>query len=329
MEKNNRHTVKNQRKLTLLEMQNLMMETLAYEERDIDCNGSNFKMHYYEGTELDLYRLMEGLAIKRGLISKNVSLERGWGARGMVLHENIATNFSRENIRRLYEAFHSLLNKGIIAPGGDGNLGGSLPVFHVTEYGIRCIKQTEILPYDPDGYIEKLKNIEGLDKWVEFYIKEALQCFNAECLEASVIMMGLASELLCNNIITNFVKFLKLKIPEEEQLFSEKIKKAKTISQKYSLYLAMLDKLNKKRASELKKIKIEGLKELSVKLDVSAKENFLTYTRLNRNELAHPNRITKERIEVLMHLIGFVKYCELQYSFINYFKENSGDLTTQ
>ena len=56
------------RDLSSIEIRNLMLDTLAYEEADIDSEGKTFKMYGYQGAQSDLYRLMEGLAVKRGRI---------------------------------------------------------------------------------------------------------------------------------------------------------------------------------------------------------------------------------------------------------------------
>ena len=130
----------------------------------------------------DLYRLMEGLAVKKGLVKEKVSLSRAaWGASGLMLHPHSTTNFSRSDIQNIFEQFHLLLNQGIIAPGAVGNYGHNLPYFHVTEYGLKCLEELEILPYDIDGYFDKIKSIPSISEWTEFYIKQALQCYNA-CL---------------------------------------------------------------------------------------------------------------------------------------------------
>ena len=37
--------------------------------------------------------------------------------------------------------------------------------------------EKEILPHDPDGYIAKIK-VAGANEWEEFYIDQALKCYN-------------------------------------------------------------------------------------------------------------------------------------------------------
>ncbi|WP_219621115.1 hypothetical protein [Bacillus sp. UMB0893] len=45
-----------------------MLEALAYSGDDIDPEGNYFKLYGYSGTQSDLFRLTEGLAIKKNLI---------------------------------------------------------------------------------------------------------------------------------------------------------------------------------------------------------------------------------------------------------------------
>ena len=171
--------MKKERTLSSIEVRTLMMDTLSYEGNDIDSEGKNFKMYGYCGTQSDLFRLMEGLAIKREIIENSIPLRSAaWGGSGLMLHPHSTTNFDYKDIQLIYEQFHVLLNQGVIAPGAIGNYGPNLPNFHVTDYGLKCLEEREILPYDMDGYLTKIKSVPGITEWVEFYIKEALQCYN-------------------------------------------------------------------------------------------------------------------------------------------------------
>ena len=72
--------------LSSIEIRSLMLETLIYEGKDIDSEGKTFKLYKYQGTQSDLYRLMEGLAIKRGLIKSDIPLQgAAWGGSGLLL----------------------------------------------------------------------------------------------------------------------------------------------------------------------------------------------------------------------------------------------------
>jgi len=303
--------MKKERDLTVLEIQNLMLETLAYKSEDIDSEGKNFYKYGYKGTQSDLFRLMEALAIKKGILEENIKQGRvAWGGEGYLLHGNSTTNFNKKEINKIYEAFHILLNRGIIAPGAEGNYGPNLPYFHVTEYGLKCLEERDILPYDIDGYMDKLKNIRNIDEWVEFYIKQALECFNAYCYESALIMIGLANEFLVETIISTYINYLKIKNQKELNNFKKQLGKSKKISRKYLKYRESLKNSMSMDAD---------LKNLSMYLDTLANETFMSYMRLTRNELAHPSGIKTDRITTLMIFVAFIKYCERQYIFINYY----------
>jgi len=299
--------------LSSLEIRGLLLDTLAYEEHDIDSEGKTFKMYGYQGTQSDLYRLAENLSIKQGMIPHEIKgTKAAWGGSGYMLHAGCTTNFSRDDIKNLYEQFHLLLNQGIIAPGATGNYGPNLPNFHVTEYGLKCLEAKEVLPYDVDGYFQRIKNIPCVTEWVEFYIREALQCYNANCLEAAVIMLGLSSEKIIDEQVDSLLGFLNRNYTAEYGQMITELTSARSASSKYALFVKKLD-LVKGRITN------QDFKKLLPEMDSVAKQVYTNFTRITRNSLAHPSDTKMERIEVLMIFISFIKYCETQYGFIDYF----------
>ncbi|SIR47996.1 hypothetical protein [Priestia flexa] len=192
-------------------IKNLMLEALDYTESDIDPAGNYFKQYGYAGTQDDLFRLTEGLAIKKGLVSDNVPLNRtAWGCFGRNLFEGYNTNFKRIEIERLFETFGILFNQNIIAQGMYRN-SSFFPFFHVTDHGLECIKQKEILPYDFDGYLSQIRNVQDIDRWVLHYMSEAVRCFNSGCYNAATIMIGLSAEKIVLDLIEAFKTYLKNK----------------------------------------------------------------------------------------------------------------------
>lgn len=304
------------RNLSSIEIRNLMLDTLAYEGEDIDSEGKTFKRYGYQGTQYDLYRLMESLAIKRGLIKLVIPLNAAaWGGSGYLLHANSTTNFSHNDIRNLYEQFHLLLNQGIIAPGATGNHGPNLPSFHVTEYGLKCLEEHEILPYDVDGYLEKIKNIPSISEWVEFYIKEALQCYNANCMEAAVIMLGLSSEKIIDEQIDALLGYLSRNFNGEFLQMQRELSTIRLASGKFTCYKKYFDLIKNVVPDRL-------FKDMLPLVDRVAFQVYTNFTRITRNGLAHPSDTKMERIEVLMIFISFIKYCQTQYGFIDYYIKN-------
>lgn len=304
------------RRLSSIEIRNLILDTLAYEKEDIDSEGKTFKAYGYQGTRNDLYRLMENLAIKRGLIKSDIpTYESAWGGNGRLLHPHITTNFSYSDIKNIYEQFHLLLNQGIIAPGAIGDYGPDLPSFHVTEYGQKCLLEHEILPYDVDGYLEKIKDIPGISEWVEFYIKEALQCYNANCMEAAVIMLGISSEKIIDEQIKALLDYLCRNFTKDFSQMKKECNTFKYVSDKFKVY--------KKYFYRIKSmISDHEFEKMLPQVDTVAFQVYTNFTRITRNELAHPSDTKMERIEVLMIFISYIKYCQIQYGFIDYYNKH-------
>lgn len=306
----------NYRNLSSIEIRNLMIDTLAYEGHDLDSEGKNFKRYGYQGTQSDLFRLLENLAIKRNMVTNIIPVyNAAWGGSGYMLHSGSTTNFSNNDIKNIYEQFHLLLNQGIIAPGAIGNYGPDLPNFHVTEYGLKCLEEREILPYDIDGYLSRIKNIPSITEWVEFYIKEALQCYNANCMEAAVIMLGLSSERIINEQVDSLLEFLSRNYTNEYILMQGELLNARLASSKYNLYVKYFE-LIKYRVND------QEFKDILPEMDKVATQVYINFTRITRNCLAHPSDTKMERVEVLMIFISFIKYCETQYGFINYYLQH-------
>ena len=178
---------------------------------------------------------------------------------------------------------------------------------------MRCIEEREILPYDIDDYLYSLNKIENLDEWAKFYIQQSLMCFNTNCFDASLIMVGLANEVLVEVLIKAYSGYLGKANSSKKSLFDSNIEAERTVSGKYRVYREHLKDSSMKIDQDLKK--------LNIHLDVLANETYLSYLRLTRNELAHPASLKTDRITSLMIFISLVKYCEKQYKFINYYRE--------
>lgn len=301
--------------LSNLEIRNLLLEVLAYEGADIDTEGKNFKMYGYQGSEADLFRLLNGLIIKKEIKPIKVSMYgEAWGCHGRMLYEYQTINLSRQEILKLYQEFHNLLNQGILAPGAYGGYGTSLPYFHVTPLGIETMKNLDLLPYDQDGYLSKLKAITDLHTWILFYMTEALKCFNANCINSSMINIGLAGEVIIEELVENLGKFLQMKDQTLYSSFIADIAKDWKISYKYTKYLEYRDKYASRDAV---------LKSFTSNMDKASSSIYATFTRLTRNSVTHPNDLVLDRIQVLMFFMSFINYCELQYKYIHYYKSNS------
>jgi hypothetical protein len=102
------------------------------------------------------------------------------------------------------EVFWQLVVEGILAPGMDSdNL--KLPWFHITKYGRDVLAANEPQPYDPMGYLTRLRErIANPDPTVTAYLAESLETFRKGNRVSSTVMLGIAAErvflLLCDSL---------------------------------------------------------------------------------------------------------------------------------
>jgi hypothetical protein len=102
------------------------------------------------------------------------------------------------------EVFWQMVVEGILAPGMDSsNL--KLPWFHITKHGREVLASSEPQPYDPTGYLARLReSVPTPDPTVTAYLAESLETFRKANLVASTVMLGIAAErvflLLCDSL---------------------------------------------------------------------------------------------------------------------------------
>ncbi|MDR1706261.1 MAG: hypothetical protein LBS19_16500 [Clostridiales bacterium] len=305
-----------QPEITSLEMRNLLMDALLYENNDLG-NQDVFKNHDYQGDQYVLFKLVEWLAIKHKLVEKKINPPRtAWGTSGHSLIPDKTTNFTDNEIKRFYQEFNNLLFHGIIAPGAVGG-DYSLPSIHVTEYGFECLRSKEILPHDADDFLEKIKReIPNIDEWILYYVSEALKCFNANCLDASTIMLGLANEKLIKLMIESLISYLDMYYLKYNMKALQDYRK---ISEGYNAYKNALEHINEEKKSSQPEKAFLSSYDAFKRIESTVHSEFL---RITRNEVAHPNEIRKERIETLMLFMTFIPYCKNQYEMIAYFKKS-------
>ncbi|WP_059172299.1 hypothetical protein [Bacillus sp. FJAT-27445] len=300
------------RPLSHVVIRNLMLETLGTEI---------FKQHGYRARQSNLFTEMEKLAIDKGLLEKKVNIpEYAWGADSHLLYSGHNTNFTPEEIQTLYAVFWTLLNQQVIAPGAYGE-SPNLPQFHVTRHGLECISANEVLPYDIDGYLSKVRSIPNLNEWVKTYMTEAVKCFNANCNHAATIMIGLAAEKLTLDLIDGFKDYLKnnqakfnvkgtinLNGNTVDVAFEDEINGVWKISEQYRIFNDYYDGVSRHP---------QAIKEV---MDMSSRKVFHEFARMTRNEVSHPNDLEKDNTETLLLFISFTKYAGILTTLTNSFK---------
>lgn len=283
----------------------------------------NFEMYGYKGTISALRTIVEYIAIKHNIIQKVIEIPlMAWGVPGESPRYGSNTNLNDENLNLFTEEFYILVNHNILSPGALDGYGDYLPYFHVTQYGFQCLENRDILPYDPDRYMNKISSIQGIDEWEKFYIEQSLKCYNADAFEAALIMMGLAGEYLATKLIEKMNAFLLKNETTLQSTYQTALQSKRVISQRYAEYENILKEVLKQKDSS-KQCKYPTLKSFSSLLDGAAKAVYASYLRLTRNELAHPSGLKMDRLECLTLMTGYINYCETQHKYLDFYDANS------
>ncbi len=207
------------------------------------------------------------------------------------------------------EILWELIIEGIIAPGMNySNL--ELPWFHVTDFGKKVLETEKYAPHDHDGYLSRLKqDIPELDKVVEVYLSESINCFRKGNNIAAMVMLGVASERVFLLLCESFEEALSDAIVKTK--FS-KIIELNSIKPKIDFVMELLSK-NKKRIP----------KEVSDNYEIML-TSIYNMIRSQRNELGHPqeNPPIVRRDQIYVYLNIFPHYCALVDLLINHLKKN-------
>jgi hypothetical protein len=228
-------------------------------------------------------------------------------------YNTIHTNVDREapdfnistDVLPVREIIWEFLIQGIIAPGmNSSNL--DFPFVHVTDYGISCLGAGNILPHDPDGYIERLIEIieSEIDEIVLTYVVESLQTFLGGHYLASAVMLGVSSERLIDILIDSFLT--SLDDPDAKAKFERSLSKAgRSVKRRF-------DAIRK----ELLSMKLPP--EIADALDIQISGVF-TLIRYGRNDAGHPTGSEVDRDVVHGNLLLFPGYCQRVYGLLDYF----------
>lgn len=202
-----------------------------------------------------------------------------------------------------------LIIEGVVRPGlGDG-LNNGLPWYHVSEYGRTVLGNNPPQPYDPDGYLARVRAISNIDDIILAYLEESLKAFRIHCLLSSMITLGCASEkailLLidaCQNSLANSTDK------------ADFIKKTDTIS-------------IKRKHDEFQNIlknKILPALPYDIKENL---DNYLTglfsIIRAHRNDAGHPSGKVIQREHLYSYLVVFPAYLEKVYTLTDWLSLNS------
>ena len=126
--------------------------------------------------------------------------------------------------RRIQQILWDLILERVLIP---GRLGAERdvgwPWVSLTEHGRKVIAESRPVPYDPEGYLSRLRrDAPNLHRTVARYMEEALSSFRSGNYLASAVMLGAASEKLfgelCEAIETAIAD------PRKKKAFASKAK---------------------------------------------------------------------------------------------------------
>jgi hypothetical protein len=225
---------------------------------------------------------------------------------------DLAPDFNRHDVERtLREIIWELLIQGVLAPDVHNTRCLLFPFVRVTEYGSRCLEAGNILPHDPDGYLERLQQKVGepLDDIVLTYVRESLLTFLGGHYLAATVMLGVASERCIDMLIDAYSSAIA--DPGRRADFERELNRAgRSIAGRFR---ALREELLQLRTLP------SGLRDA---LDIQLSGIF-TLIRYSRNEAGHPTGATVDRDAANANLLLFPQYCQRVYGLINHFRANS------
>jgi len=228
---------------------------------------------------------------------------RPWSYGGQVTKHHMPSE-DREKTRQIVWEF---ILQGILAIGLD-ELNPNFPFVSITEYGKRVLESGQTLPYDPDGYLRKLRTeIPDLDPLIEMYLSESLQAYLKGLMFSSAVMLGVASEKAFLILLESFTNALT-STPKKQRF------------QKLQRSIG-----TKKKFDQIKKEILAIRRTLPPKLSEDLESQFdgiFNLIRVTRNDAGHPTGRQIERGVQYTHLQLFILYCQRIYGLVDYFNRH-------
>lgn len=196
--------------------------------------------------------------------------------------------------------------EGVTRPGSSDGSVNFFPDFHVTEYGNHIIENEPAGLYDPDGYLKRITQIQGLDTIILTYLEESLKTFRIGCLLSSTVTLGCASEKALSLLIEAYTK--SISDPSKREDFKKKIAKM-PIKRKFEEFD------NKLKGQILARQDIPN----DIKENIENELNgIFSIIRRYRNDAGHPTGLTITRDEAYANLYVFPTYLRKVYKLISW-----------
>lgn len=263
-----------------------------------------------EGQLNDLRAQVARVAVEHGLVY-DPKLDQPKQVAGVDVHR-IGTNYALadQDVARVQNIIWDLIIEGVVRPGRNDGSDQGLPFFHVTEMGRERIKDGFKSPYDPDGYLRRLRDdVPSIDDIIITYLDESLRAFRIGCLLASTITLGCASEKALLLLIDGYASALPTGGRQEK---FRKETEGKMVKRQF-------EELSKRVESHLKGLLPGDLKD---DLDVALNAIFTMFRNM-RNDAGHPTGKSISREQAYANLVVFPIYVRKVYDLMDWLRDNS------
>jgi hypothetical protein len=227
--------------------------------------------------------------------------------------------FSDKDGARLKQFIWDLILERVLVPSTNHprSSNDGWPFLSITDHGRKVIAEQKPVPYDPDGYLARLRqSTGGLHGTVEAYLAEALTTFRTGSTMATAVMLGAASEMvfseLCEAIVLGFADI------NQQITFRDKTGQKKKMVERVR---AVSDWLSQKKAQLP-----DDWKSPECQLLVQKVADLI---RNRRNDTGHPQDppVKPSHEEMYALLMIFPDYCEKMHLLIEWVRKNQGKIT--
>lgn len=214
----------------------------------------------------------------------------------------------------LLQVTWDLILERVLVPGDiRGTVNSGWPFISLTEHGLKVIAELHPTPYDPDGYLARLKqDVPNLHDVVYRYLEEAVSTLRTGNLLASAVMLGAASE----SIFGKMREAITEAIGDENKRASFQTKaRSKKMKDQINAVVGWCNNHRKQLPGEW-----AGTERIAVIHMVAQ------LIRKRRNETGHPQDppAVPSREEMYACLMVFPEYCKNMYELWNWLDDNKG-----
>ncbi|MGA1874755.1 MAG: hypothetical protein ACMUIA_04030 [bacterium] len=210
------------------------------------------------------------------------------------------------------EIIQELINNGILYVGNAGDQNSGYPWLTITEHGKEALTQDDWLPYDPDGYMNALKEkIPCIDSITLAYMNEAVTAYSRRQFLSATLLLGVASENLILLLIKAYLGWMK--DPNLKASFEKKVQ-GKRISMQYK-------ELKEELATHIHVLP-QGLQDnWKMYLD-----GIFSFIRLSKNDMGYFTAKKLDAKLLFAHFQVFVEYAGFAFDVIALCGENKSAL---